>query len=336
MKICVYGAGAIGGQIGACLTQAGVDVSLVARGAHLAAMQQRGLTLISGEERFTVRPKAVRDPAVLGPQDVVIVALKAHSAPAAVEAMQPLLAPETTVVTAMNGVPWWYFHGLAGAHAGHRLESVDPGGLQWDGIGPERAIGCVLWQANEIAEPGVVKLTFDGRMLFGEPDGSRSDRVVQLCRTLQAAGLASEVVTDIRAEIWMKLWGNLSFNPVSVLTHASLGTLATDPGSRAVIKRMMTEARDVVERLDIRFTMDLDTRIDAAKAVGAHKSSMLQDLERGRPIELEALTGVVVELGHLVGVPTPTIEMIYGLTRQRAREAGCYPEQMTSDERNGG
>jgi 2-dehydropantoate 2-reductase len=223
-------------------------------------------------------------------------------------------------------VPWWYFHKHGGPHDGKRLETVDPGGRQWDAMGPERAIGCVLWQAAEIVEPGLVKLTHGNRMPLGEPDGSRSERVERLSKALLAAGLKSPVKTRIRDEIWMKLWGNLSFNPVSVLTHGTLERLASEADSKPVIRAMMVEARDIAEKLGVRFAMDVDKRIDVAREVGAHKTSMLQDLEFGRPIELDALVGAVIELGRLVGVATPTIELVYGLVRQRARLAGCYPE----------
>ena len=326
MKVCIYGAGAIGGQIGAMLARGGVDVSLIARGPHLAAMRENGLTLITEEERFTVHPNCSDDPAELGPQDYVIIALKAHSVPGVVERMQPLLGPETAVVTAMNGVPWWYFHKFEGPLEGRRLESVDPGGAQWRGIGPERAIGTVIWQAAEIVEPGVVQLNYGNRTPLGEPDGSRSDRVVALSEAMIAAGIKAPVKKKIRDEIWMKLWGNLSFNPVSVLTQSTLETIASDDGTRVVVGRMMEEAKRIGEKLGVRFALSVEARIETAKEVGAHKTSMLQDLELGRPMELEALTGAVIELGRLVDEPTPTIELVYYLTRQRAREGGCYPE----------
>jgi len=329
MKVCIFGAGAIGGQVGAMLARSGVDVSLVARGPHLAAMQANGLSLITDEERFTVRPACTDDPAELGPQDYVMVALKAHSVPGVVDAMQPLLGPETAVVTAVNGIPWWYFHKLEGAHEGQQLGTVDPGGRQWQGIGPERAIGCVVWQAAEIAEPGVVRLSYGDRMPVGEPDNSRSERVKALSQALLAAGMKSPVKRDIRSEIWMKLWGNLSFNPMSLLTHATLERLAGDADTAGTVRAMMVEAQQVGEALGARFPIDVDRRIDGARSVGAHRTSMLQDLELGRPVELDALTGSVIELGRIVGIATPTIELVYGLARQRAREAGCYPEPAT-------
>ena len=330
MKLCVFGAGAIGGHLAVILARAGVDVSVVARGPHLAAIRAHGLTLIEGEgadaERHTVKLPASDDPADLGPQDYVLVATKAHSVPPMVDRMQPLLGPDTAVVTAVNGIPWWYFYKHGGPLDGRQLQSVDPGGRQWHGLGPERAIGCVVWQAADIVEPGVVQHTYGTRMPIGEPDGSRSERSQALSKALVAAGMKSPVRPKLRDEIWMKLWGNLSFNPVSLLTHATLATLATEPGLRQVIAALMREGQAVGEALGIRFAVDVEQRIDGAAEVGEHKTSMLVDLETGRPIELDALVGTVIELGRLVDIPTPTLEMIYYLTRQRAREAGCYPE----------
>ena len=327
MKVCIFGAGAIGGQVGAQLADSGVDVSLIARGPHLAAMRENGLILIHEHgERLHVRPFCTDDPREAGVQDYIFIALKAHSVPGVVEAMQPLIGPDTAVITAMNGVPWWYFHRHGGPHDGRQLHIVDPGGRQWRGLGPERAIGCVIWQAAEIVEPGVVRLTHGNRMPVGEPSGERSERVLAISKALMASGMKSPVKKDIRNEIWMKLWGNLSFNPVSVLTHATLERMGTEPGLREVVGRMMEEAKAIGERLGIRFALDIEKRIDTAREVGAHKTSMLQDLEAGRPMELDALTGVVRELGRLVDVATPTIDLIYNLTRERARQAGCYPE----------
>ena len=325
MKIAIYGAGAMGGYIGALLARAGVDVTLIARGPHLEAMQAKGLTLLMGGEAIITRPFCTDDPAKAGPQDYVLVTLKAHSVPTAVPRMRPLLGPDTAVVTGSNGIPWWYFYKLPGPWENARLDSVDPGARQWDGIGPERAIGTVLWQACEVVEPGVVRHEYGERMPVGEPDGSRSERVMRLSKALIAAGLKAPVRPQIRNEIWMKLWGNMSFNPVSALTHATLETMARDPGTRAVIARIMQEGQAVGERLGVQFAMGIDERIKTAEAVGAHKTSMLQDLEVGRPMEIEPLVGVVAELGRLVGVPTPTIDTVHALVVQRARQAGCYP-----------
>ncbi|MFQ5690335.1 MAG: 2-dehydropantoate 2-reductase [Gemmatimonadota bacterium] len=324
MRICIYGAGAIGGYLGVQLSRAGQDVTLIARGPHLAAMRKNGVKLlVDGEERVA-RPLCTDDPAVAGPQDYVFVTLKAHSVPGIVERMPPLLGPETAVVTAANGVPWWYFYGLEGPWRDHRLESVDPGGVVWDGIGPERVIGCVVYPAAEVVEPGVIRHVSGNRFTLGEPSGEKTERVRRLARTLIEAGFRAPV-RDIRDEIWLKLWGNLSFNPISALTLATLDLVATDPGTRAVARAMMLEAQAIGEKLGVRFKVDVERRIDGAAAVGAHRTSMLQDLERGRPMEIDALAGAVQEMGRLVEVPTPTLDVVLALVRQRARLAGCYP-----------
>ena len=326
MKICVFGAGAIGGHVGALLTRQGVDVTLIARGPHLAAMQKDGLTLITEDgDEFVTQPHCTDNPADAGVQDYVLIALKAHSVPPIVDHMAPLLGPDTVVVPVVNGIPWWYFHRLDGPYEGHRISCVDPDDRQWTHIGPERVVGCVVWTSAEIERPGVIRHTHGNRMPLGEPDGSRSERALTLSKVMVAAGLKSPVRPKIRNEIWMKLWGNLSFNPVSVLTHATLETLATDPGCHTLLRDMMEEGRAVGEALGAEFAMDVDARIKAAEAVGAHRTSMLQDLDQGRPMEIDALVGAVTELGRLVGVPTPTIDLVYALVVRRAREAGCYP-----------
>ncbi len=324
MRICIYGAGAIGGYLGVQLALAGADVTLIARGAHLAAMQAHGVRLrIDGEERVA-HPRCTADPAGAGVQDVVIVALKAPSVPAVVDLMQPLLGKDTAVVTAVNGIPWWYFYGQPGPWENHQLASVDPGGRQWHGIGPERAIGCVVYPATEVTAPGVITHLSGDRFSLGEPDGSKSARVAALSEMLRAAGFKAPVRSHIRNDIWVKLWGNLSFNPVSALTHATLDVIAGNPGTRAVVRAMMLEAQAIGEALGIRFGMDVENRIAGAAAVGAHKTSMLQDLERGRTLEIDALVTAVQELGRLVGVATPTIDAVLALVQQRGYLAGCY------------
>lgn len=323
MRIAVYGAGAIGGLLGARLAASGADVGLIARGPHLAAMQEHGLELRHGGQSVVTRPRATRDPAELGVQDYVIVTLKAHQVPGVVPAMQPMLGPDTTVVMAVNGVPWWYFHGLDGPWKDRRLASVDPGDVQWHGIGPDRVLGCIVYPAAEVVEPGVVELVEGDRFSLGEPSGERSERAEKLSALLVAAGLKAPVRPRIRDEMWVKLWGNLSFNPLSALTGATLDVLASDPGTRAAARAMMLEAQAVAERLGVRFAISVDKRIDGAGAVGAHKTSMLQDLERGRPLEIDALVGAVQEMGRLVEVPTPAIDLVLGLVRLRARTAGC-------------
>jgi 2-dehydropantoate 2-reductase len=325
MKICVFGAGAIGGYMGVKLAQAGADVSLVARGPHLAAMQANGLKLIEeGGEETVVSVTASQDPAELGVQDYVIVTLKAHSVPPVVDKMKPLIGPNTTIVSGVNGVPWWYFHKIGGEHEGTRLQSVDPGNAQWDGFGPDRVLGCVVYPAAEVIEPGVVKHIEGNRFSLGEPDGSKSERAVALSQALSSAGLKAPVRPRLRDEIWVKLWGNLSFNPISALTHATLDVLCTDSGTRAVARGMMLEAQEIAEKLGVKFPIDVERRIDGGAAVGAHRTSMLQDLDQGRPMEIDALVGSVQELGRIVEVPTPTIDTVLALVQLRARTAGLY------------
>ncbi len=324
MRICIYGAGAIGGYVAAKLASTGADVSLIARGPHLAAMREKGLTLIEAGETTTLPVTATEDPADLGPQDYVIVTLKAHSVPPVVERMQPLLGPDTAVVMGVNGVPWWYFYRQPGPYENHRLETVDPGGVQWDGIGPERVIGSVVYPGAEVTEPGVVRHMDGNRFTLGEPDGARSERAVALSEVLTKAGLKAPVRPKIREEIWVKLWGNLSFNPISALTCATLDVLCTDPGTRAVVRAMMLEAQAIAEDLGVRFPIDVERRIDGGAAVGAHKTSMLQDLERGRAMEIDALVSAVAEMGRLVGRPTPTIDTVLALVKLRGRVAGAY------------
>ena len=324
MRICIFGAGAIGGYMGAKLAAAGADVSLVARGPHLRAMQERGLTLIEEGERRTVAVRAAEDPAALGVQDYVVVTLKAHSVPPVVARMQPLIGPDTTIVSGVNGVPWWYFHKIGGPLEGTRLASVDPGDAQWRGFGPDRVLGCVVYPAAEVEEPGVIRHIEGNRFSLGEPDGSKSDRAERLSAALTAAGLKAPVRPRIRDEIWVKLWGNLSFNPISALTHATLDVLCTDPGTRGVARAMMLEAQTIAEALGVRFPIDVDRRIEGGAAVGAHRTSMLQDLDAGRPMEIDALVGAVQELGRLTGTATPAIDTVLALVRLRARVAGLY------------
>jgi 2-dehydropantoate 2-reductase len=309
--------------MGAKLAQAGAEVSLVARGPHLAAIKDKGLTLAEADrDPVTVKINASENPADLGPQDYVIVTLKAHSVPAVVPKMQPLIGENTTIVSGVNGVPWWYFHKIGTDLEGTRLESVDPDNTQWDGFGPDRVLGCVVYPAAEVSKPGTIKHIEGNRFSLGEPDGSKSERAVALSQALSAAGLKAPVRPRLRDEIWVKLWGNLSFNPISALTHATLDVLCTDSGTRAVAKGMMLEAQEIAEKLGVKFPIDVERRIDGGAAVGSHRTSMLQDLDAGRPMEIDALIGSVQELGHLTKTPTPTIDTVLALTRLRARTAG--------------
>jgi 2-dehydropantoate 2-reductase len=324
MRLCVFGAGAIGGYLAVRLANAGEEVSVVARGPHLAAIKEHGLRLrIDGEEeRAEIR--ATDDASELGPQDYVVVTLKAHSVPGVVDAMAPLFGPDTCFVTAMNGVPYWYFHGLEGQEP-RRVEAVDPGGRVSDAIAMEKALGCVVYPACEVPEPGVVEHMSGDRFTLGEPDGSKSERAVALSNALSEAGLKAPVRPRLRDEIWVKLWGNLSFNPISALTHATLDVLCTDEGTRRVARDMMLEAQAIAEGLGVKFPIDVDRRIKGGAEVGAHRTSMLQDLEAGRPMEIDALLGSVQELGRLTEVPTPTIDTVLALTVLRAKVAGLYP-----------
>ena len=316
-KVCVYGAGAVGGYLAAKLAHAGCDVSAVARGPHLAAMASQGLRLETAAEQLTVEITATDDPATLGAQDYVIVTLKGHSIPAVVAPLQPLLGSDTAVVSAVNGIPWWYFHRLGSRFGERHVESVDPGGAVWRGIGPERAIGCVVYPTCEVVEPGVVRHLSGDRFVLGEPSGERSDRLGTLASLLSDAGLRAPLRRRLRDEIWIKLWGNLAFNPLSALTGATLDVLATDPGTRSVARAMMVEGRAVGEAYEANFAIDVERRIDGAAAVGAHRTSMLQDLELGRPLENEAIVGAVQELGALAGIATPTIDLVHHLLRRR-------------------
>ncbi len=325
MRICIFGAGAIGGYMGAKLAQAGADVSLVARGPHLAAMRQNGLTLIEDGARTTHAVTASDDPADLGPQDYVIVTLKAHSVPPVVDRIKQLMGKGSTIVSGVNGVPWWYFHKLGGPLDGTRLHSVDPGNVQWDGFGPDNVLGCVVYPAAEVSEPGVIHHIEGNRFSLGEPDGTKSDRAMALSRALTDGGLKAPVRPRLRDEIWVKLWGNLSFNPISALTGATLDVLCTDPGTRAVARAMMVEAQEIAETLGVKFPIDVDRRIDGGAAVGAHRTSMLQDLDAGRPMEIDALVGSVQELGRITDIPTPTIDTVLSLIRLRERSAGLAP-----------
>jgi 2-dehydropantoate 2-reductase len=325
MKICIYGAGAIGGYLGVMLSRSDAEISLVARGAQLAAIQENGLKLITGDETLSAKLPATNDPAELGPQDYVIVALKAHQAWEVADAMKPLLGPETAVVTSQNGVPWWYFYGFDGQYANLRLESVDPGDRQWKAIGPERAIGCTVYPATEITEPGVIKHIYGDKFGLGEPNRQETERVRKLAQVFEDGGLKAAIMPEIRNDIWLKLWGNLCFNPISALTRATLDVVATDPGTRALSRNMMLEAEKIGRRIGVHFRVDVERRINGAARVGAHRTSMLQDLERGRALEIDALVTVVQEMGRMVGVDTPNIDAVLALVQQLGRTQGLYP-----------
>jgi len=338
MKIAVVGAGAIGGYLGARLAIAGQDVTFIARNRNLAAIQANGFRLINedGSTQQAATVRAVQHMAEAGPQDVVLLTVKAHQVVDLLPALRALFhpdgGPQTLVVTMINGIPWWYFQRLGGAHDGRGLESVDPGGALAAAIEPERIIGSVVYPAAELLEPGVVQVVEGNRFTIGELTGERTERIDALSKALIAAGFKAPVSKDIRSELWIKLWGNLSFNPISALTHATLEDICRFPASRALAAGMMAEAQQVAEALGVRFKISLDQRIAGAEAVGAHKTSMLQDVEAGRAPEVAALVGAVAELGRITGVTTPRIDAIlaavqllaHTLSRQHAK-VGLQP-----------
>lgn len=321
MKIAIVGAGAIGGLVGAKLALAGEEVTFVARGPSLEALRARGMKLLAadGAEQVASGVRATDDPAVAGPQDLVIVAVKAHQLPDIAPRLGPLYGPDTCVVTMQNGVPFWYFHQHGGPLAGSVVRSVDPGGDLARWIPPQRVIGCVVYPASELTAPGVVRHIEGDRLPVGELDGTRSERVARISELFTRAGFKAPVLDDVRSEIWLKLWGNLTFNPISGLSHATLADICQFPLSRELAADMMQEASDVAGRLGIRFRVTLDKRIEGAEKVGRHKTSMLQDIEAGRPPEIEALVGAVIELGRLTDTPTPHISTVYALMRLLAR-----------------
>ena len=317
MKITVVGAGAIGGFLGARLSAAGEEVTFIARNHNLQAINANGFRLIEedGSELHAKGVRAVQRYLDAGPQDVVLLTVKAHQVRDLLPDLRGLFGPETMVVSMINGVPWWYFHQLAGPWEGRSIEAVDPGGLIAAHIEPERVIGSVVYPAAELVAPGVVRVMEGNRFTLGEPDGSRSERVERLSTVMMHAGFKAPVSKDIRSELWVKLWGNLTFNPISALTHATLEQICTFAPTRELATRMMGEAKAVAERLGVQFRITLEQRLAGAQAVGAHKTSMLQDVEAGRALELEALVGAVVELGRITDTPTPTVEAIYAVTK---------------------
>jgi 2-dehydropantoate 2-reductase len=315
MKICIVGAGAIGGMLGVKLALTGHDVTLILRGANLEAVQQNGLTLIeeNGKELLAKPIKATANLAQAGVQDLVILGLKAHQVSAVAADLPPLMHSGTRVVTMQNGIPWWYFHKLPGNYTGMPVRAVDPDGLIAQSIPIDSVIGSVVYPASEVIRPGVIKVIEGNRFTLGEIDGTDTPSLRAISDAFKAAGFKAPVSTDIRSEIWLKVWGNLSFNPISALTHATLEDICLYPPTRALAASMMTEAQTIGEKLGVQFKVSLEKRIAGAQAVGAHKTSMLQDVEQGRALELQALVASVLELGQITHTPTPTIEAVYAL-----------------------
>jgi 2-dehydropantoate 2-reductase len=326
MKICVVGAGAIGGYMAVRLARAGHDVSVIARGPHLAAIQARGLKLVEDDQELIAdnltATDRIRD---LGAQDVVLLALKAHQIGPVVRDLPTLFGPDTVMVTLQNGIPWWYFQKLGGPYADRVVETVDPGGVLFKSIDPERLLGCIAYPAATIAEPGVVRHIEGNRFPIGELDGSDSERAQKVFAAFAEAGFKSRVLDDVRSEIWLKLWGNLTFNPISALTHSTLVDICQFPLTRALAATMMTEAQTIGERLGARFRVPMERRISGAESVGKHKTSMLQDVEAGKPLEIDGMLGVVVELAEMTGVEVPTLRALYAcvsLLDKTIREEG--------------
>ncbi len=312
MKVCVVGAGAIGGCLAVRIAKAGHDVSVIARGPHLAAIRAHGLKLIETDQELVATNLTatdnIRD---LGPQDVVLLALKAHQIEAVVDDLSVLLGANTVLVTLQNGIPWWYFQKLESPYSGRVVKTVDPNGALFNRIDPDRIIGCIAYPAATIAEPGVIKHVEGDRFPVGELDGSESDRVNEVSALFTEAGFKARVLTDIRSEIWLKLWGNLTFNPISAVTHATLVDICQFPLTRTLAATMMTEAQTIGERLGAGFRVPMERRIAGAESVGRHKTSMLQDVEVGKPLEIDGMLGVVVELAEMTEVDVPTLRALY-------------------------
>ncbi len=315
MKIGVIGAGAIGGLLAVKLAQAGEEVSLVARGAHLARIIEDGLILVQDGREIATRVEASDRIAAIGKQDLIILGMKAHQVAAVVRDLAAILTPQSIVLTAQNGIPWWYFFKHGGPYEGVRLQSIDPGGVIADHLPIDRVIASVVYAAAEIERPGVIRHIEGNRFSLAEIDGAKSERVSRISETLGRAGFEAPIVSDIRAEIWMKLWGNSSFNPISALTHATLEDICRFPLTRALAEEMMREVQAIGEALGIRFCIPIEKRIAVTEAVGAHKTSMLQDIAAGRPIEADALLGSVIELGRIVDVVTPYLDSVYALVK---------------------
>ncbi len=315
MRFAILGAGAVGAYLGARLARAGLDVVLFARGPHLAAMRRAGVRVASPDGDFEARPAVAETVEEIGAADVVVLAVKAHGLPALAARLGPILGPQTVVVSTQNGIPWWYFQNHPGEWDGLRLERVDPGGAIAAAIEPRRVLGSIVYFSTEIVAPGVIRHVEGNRVSLGEPDGSRSDRARRIAEALIAAGLRAPLTTRLRHEIWVKILGNLAFNPISALTGATLGAMARHAEVSALARDMMSEAAAVAARLGIELPVSIEQRMAGAEKVGEHKTSMLQDLEAGRPLELDAVVGAVLELGERLGVPMPCTRAVYASTK---------------------
>ena len=310
MKICIVGAGATGGYLGVKLINAGFDVSLVARGAHLTAMKKKGLTLIENDKEITCSPKCSDSMKELGKMDFIFITLKAYSINGLVEEISTMFDENTSVISAYNGIPWWYFFGAEGQFKNYRIKCIDPENIQWNVITPERIIGCVVYPATEIIEPGVIKHIEGNRFSLGEPNGAQTERISRISKAMARADLRAPIRKNIRQEIWMKLIGNLAFNPLSVITEETLDVLLLNEENKKTAYEAMKEATSIMDKLNVPMSISIDQRIEGAAKVGSHKTSMLQDYERGKELELDALVLAVKEIADLLGIKTPTIDRI--------------------------
>ncbi len=326
MKICVVGAGAIGGMMAARLAQSGHEISIIARGAHLEAIRSNGLKYIEGDEELVVTDLvATAEMGEISDQDLVLLGVKAHQIEPIADKLMPMLSDTGVIVTLQNGIPWWYFQKLDGEYRDNIVRTVDPNGAIAAAVDPDRIIGCIAYPAATIDAPGVIRHIEGNRYPVGELDGAESERVQAICAAFVEAGFKSFVLPDIRSEIWLKLWGNLSFNPISALTHSTLVDICQFPQTRALAAQMMTEAQQIAEKLGASFRVSLERRIDGAESVGKHKTSILQDLEAGKALEIDGMLGVVVELGEQTGTPTPAINTVFALVsllNKTAQEGG--------------
>jgi len=323
VKFLIAGAGAIGAYIGARMARAGEDVTLFARGAHLRAMQERGLRILSTDGDFDVRPKVIDRLENTGPADVIILGVKSHALTQLAPQIQPLIRQNTTVVSTQNGVPWWFFQVESGEFTGLRLERVDPGGVIASSIPQRHVLGSIVYFSTEIVAPGVIRHIEGNRFTLGEPDGSRSERSRAIAEALIRAGLRCPVTARLRHEIWVKILGNAAFNPISALTRATVVQMVRDPEVSVLVRNIMIEAEAVAGKLGLELPITIDQRMAGAEKVGEHKTSMLQDLEAGRPLELEAIVGAVVELGERLGVPMPHTRSVYACTKLLERAAAA-------------
>jgi 2-dehydropantoate 2-reductase len=319
MRFLIAGAGAIGAYIGARMAHAGLDVTLFARGPHLRAMQERGVQVRSSEGDFNARPKIAGTLQEIGPVDVVVLGVKAHSLTQLAPQLGPVLGPETVIVSTQNGVPWWFFQNFGGEWEGTHLDRVDPGGAISAAIDSRRVVGSIVYISTEITAPGVIQHVEGSRVSLGEPNGERSDRVKKIAEALIASGLRAPITTRIRNEIWVKILGNVAFNPISALTGATLVQMARDPEVSTLVRNIMRETESVAAKLGMELPVSIEQRMAGAERVGGHKTSMLQDLEAGRPLELEAVVGAVVELGERLQIPMPYTSAVYACTKLLAQ-----------------